>query len=240
MVAANTEGCEDLMCAGVEFFNLPLNTKNPLQMVRNIKRLKALIHQENVQIIHARSRGPAWSAYKAARSLDVPFMTTYHAAYGSKTVFKTYYNSVMARGDRVIAISRFIQDHLIKQYQSYPWFDPSNVRLIERGIDLHYFDPEAISQERLIHLRKVWDIPQNMRLILLPGRLSRSKGHRVLIQALSKMKESNVIAVFLGSALKHEAYRDELLLDAASLDLEGRVRWFPPALISLQPMNSLM
>ena len=228
LVAANTEGCEDLMCAGVEFFNLPLNTKNPLQMVRNIKRLKALIHQENVQIIHARSRGPAWSAYKAARSLDVPFMTTYHAAYGSKTVFKTYYNSVMARGDRVIAISRFIQDHLIKQYQSYPWFDPSNVRLIERGIDLHYFDPEAISQERLIHLRKVWDIPQNMRLILLPGRLSRSKGHRVLIQALSKMKESNVIAVFLGSALKHEAYRDELLLDAASLDLEGRVRWFPP------------
>lgn len=212
----------------IRFINLPLNTKNPFQIARNTTLLKEIIQKEKVDILHARSRAPAWSAYKAAHSLGIPFITTYHAAYSSRTVLKTFYNSVMARGDRVIAISNFIQDHLIKKYQSFSWFDPSKVRLIQRGIDLHYFDPSVISQERVNHLRESWGIPPHMRLILLPGRLSRSKGHRVVINALSLMKHGNVMAIFIGSAQGHESYRDQLLQEASTLDLAGRVKCFPP------------
>jgi glycosyltransferase involved in cell wall biosynthesis len=231
LIAANLKGNENLLSeipSEIEFINLPLDTKNPFQIAKNTKLLKKLIQHEKVTILHARSRAPAWSAYKATCSLGIPFITTYHAAYASQTVFKTFYNSVMARGDRVIAISNFIQDHLIKKYQSHSWFDPSKVRLIQRGIDLHYFDPSAISHERLNHLRESWEIPPHMRLILLPGRLSRSKGHRVLIQALSLMQQTNVMAIFVGSAQKHEVYLEQLLKEASSLDLEGRVKWFPP------------
>ena len=212
----------------IEFINLPLNTKNPFRILKNVTLLKELIQKEKVTILHARSRAPAWSAYKAARSLGVPFVTTYHAAYGSKSVLKTFYNSVMARGDRVIAISHFIQNHLIQKYQSYAWFDSSKIRLIQRGIDLDYFDPSAVSQKRLNHLSESWEIPPSMRLILLPGRISRSKGHRVVIHALSLMKQTNVMAIFVGSARGHESYRDRLLQEASTLDLEGRVKWFPP------------
>lgn len=212
----------------VQLIDLPLNTKNPLKMAQNVTLLKNLIQKEGVNIVHARSRAPAWSTYKAAHSLKIPFITTYHAAYGSQNVLKTFYNSIMARGDRVIAISHFIQDHLLKEYKSYSWFDPSKIRLIPRGIDLHYFDPTAISPERLIHLRKNWDIPPQMRLILLPGRFTRLKGHRVVIQALSLMKHSNVMALFVGSIRGHETYRDQLLQEASSLDLTGRIQCFPP------------
>lgn len=212
----------------IKFINLPLHTKNPFQIIKNVTLLKEVIQKEKVNILHARSRAPAWSGYKAARSAGIPFVTTYHAAYGSKTLLKTFYNSIMAKGDRVIAISNFIHDHLIKKYQSYSWFDSSKIRLIPRGIDLNYFDPTAISSERLNHLRENWNIPPHKRLILLPGRISRSKGHRLLIQALSLMKHTNVIALFVGSAEGHETYRDQLLQEVIALDLGDRVKWFSP------------
>jgi len=229
LVAANVgDWVIESLPSEIEFIDLPLNTKNPFQISKNAKLLKELIGKEKVDVVHVRSRAPAWSAYKAARASGVPFMTTHHAAYGSKTIFKTFYNSVMARGDRVIAISQFMADHIIKSYKKYSWFDPNKIRLINRGIDCHYFDPSSISEERLNHLKKSWGIQPDMRIILLPGRISRSKGQDILIKALSLMKHADVVALFLGSAFGHEAQRDALLKQAADLDLAGRVKWMPP------------
>lgn len=213
---------------GIELKNLPLDTKNPYQISKNAGLLKELIKEENVDIVHVRSRAPAWSAFKAARSLGVPFMTTYHAAYNSRTIFKTFYNSIMAKGDRVIAISQFIADHITKKYKKFSWFDPSKIRLIQRGIDLHYYDPSSVSEERLSHLRDSWDISPERRLILLPGRVSRNKGQELLVKAMSLMKHSDVTLVLVGSANSHESFKDSLLRYAVSLDLEGRVKWMPP------------
>lgn len=226
LIAANFQD-QDLV-SSLSFINLPLNTKNPFQMARNALLLKDLIQKENVDILHVRSRAPAWSAYRAARALGIPFITTYHAAYHSHSALKTIYNSVMARGDQVIAISHFIKEHIIKTYKGYSWFDPTKICLIPRGIDLHYFNPDLISEERLSHLRQKWGIPSHMRLVLLPGRISRSKGHNVLIRAFSLMKHANAMAVFVGSAQKHEAYRDELLTEISAMDLRGRMKWVPP------------
>lgn len=212
----------------IELKNLPLDTKNPFQISKNTQLLKELIIKEKVDIVHVRSRAPAWSAYKAARSLGVPFVTTYHAAYRSNGIFKIFYNSVMAKGDRVIAISQFILDHIIKKYKKFSWFDRSKVRLILRGIDYHYFDPANVSKKRLEQLRDSWGIDANKRILLLPGRMSRTKGHEKLIKSLSLMKHTDVVGVFVGSAQGHESYRDRLLQYAASLDLENRIKCMPP------------
>lgn len=230
LIAAHLSSHEKIppdLPSNITFIDLPLHTKNPLQIIQNISLLKTVIRKEKVDIVHARSRGPAWSAYRAARSLKIPFITTYHAAYRSKTCFKTLYNSVMARGDCVITISRFIHGHVIQKYGTHGWFDTSKLRLVPRGIDMVSFDPSAISEERVAHLRESWKIPQHMRLILLPGRMSRSKGHHILIQALPLMKHTNVMALFVGSAQGHETYRDQLLQEAAALNLKDRIRCSP-------------
>ena len=213
---------------GIELKKLPLGTKNPFLISKNANLLKDLIQQEKIDIVHARSRAPAWSAYKASRALGVPFVTTYHAAHSSKTVFKTFYNSVMARGDRVIAISQFIFDHLVKTYQKYSWFDSSNLRLIPRGIDVAYFDPASCSPQKVQALRKKWGISPSTRVLLLPGRITRTKGQDLLIKALPLMKHKDVMAVFVGSAQGHETYQEALAKLAISLGIEDRVKWIPP------------
>lgn len=223
---------------GILLKTLPMNTKNPLQMWKNAKLLKKLILEEKVDIVHARSRRPAWSAYKAAKETHTPFITTYHGAYKSRSIFKTMFNSVMAMGDRVIAISPFIERLIKNTYARFPWFDPSKVRLIPRGIDLEIFDPKNVSQKKVEQLRKKWDIPKGSRIILLPGRISKSKGQDTLIKALSLMKTKNCIAVLVGSAKGHENYRDHLLRLAASQGLEGSVRW-EPALADVAPAYQL-
>ncbi len=226
-IVVSGTGAGEIKEEGIEFRTLPLNTKNPFRIAKNITRLKNLIRKEKVDLVHARSRGPAWSAYKAARALKVPFVTTYHAAYSSGSVLKVFYNSIMARGDRVIAISRFIENHIIKKYKKFSWFEASKIRLIERGIDLHLFDPTAISKDCVENLKDAWGT-SGKRLILLPGRISRKKGQELLINALSRMKQKDVMLVFVGSAQGHDSYRDFLLQYAGSLGLGERIKWIHP------------
>ncbi len=238
IACAQGELSKDPRTKGVLLKILPLNTKNPLQIWRNAKLLKELIRNEKVDIVHARSRGPAWSAFKAAKETNIPFITTYHAAYKSRSFFKTLYNSVMAAGDRVIAISPFIERHIKTKYAQFRWFDSSKLRLILRGIDLAYFNPKSVSVEQVTHLRQKWALPPKARVILLPGRLSKSKGQDTLIKAFALMKSPNTFLVLLGSTQGHEAYRDTLLDLAASLNLESRVKWFP-AISDLAPAYQL-
>lgn len=227
LIASNVgEMTNDPRAQNIELISLPLDTKNPFRISKNIKHLKQLILKEKVDLVHVRSRAPAWSAYKATRALGIPFVTTYHAAYKSNSFLKTFYNSVMARGDRVIAISQFILDHLIKTYSEYTWFDASKLRLIQRGIDLNYFDPTSISEERVQHLRVSWDLPSDTRVLLMPGRISKTKGQDLLIEALSLMKHTDVTIVLVGSDKGHESYKDNLLKFASSLNLGRRVKWF--------------
>lgn len=213
----------------VEYRNLPLQTKNPLQMIKNIFLLKTLISQEKVDIVHARSRGPAWSAYWASRLLRVPFVTTYHAAYKAKSRSKTLYNSVMAKGERVIAISHFIKNHIRKNYKECSWFKEEALCLIERGVDLSLFDPALISEDRIEQMRHLWKCVQGKRLLIVPGRITRNKGHETAIEALALLKDKTIDLILVGSDHNHEPYRKFLLQYADSLGLKDRVYWKPPA-----------
>lgn len=205
--------------AGVTHVTLPLASKNPWRMHRNVKVLAELIREYGVDLVHARSRAPAWSACQACRDTGTPFVTTFHAPYAFRSRFKHFYNSVMARGDRVIAISAFIRDYILANYT----VAPERIRLIHRGIDPTVFAPERVSSARLIQLAARWRLPEDRAVILLPGRLTRWKGQSVLIDAMARLGRRDVLCLLVGSDQGRTGYRRELEAQIKRLGLEGLV-----------------
>ncbi|MCR9255868.1 MAG: glycosyltransferase family 4 protein [Alphaproteobacteria bacterium] len=206
--------------AGVEHIELPVDSKNPIRMRINADRLTDLCYARQVDIIHARSRAPAWPALWAARRRKIPFVTTFHGTYGHSNALKRLYNSVMVRGDRVIAVSHFIADHIAQVYHA----EAKKVRIIPRGIDLTVFDPDRTTAERMIRLSTEWQLPDGMPIVMLPGRLTGWKGQTVLIEAMAKLKDRGVLALLVGSDQGREAYSADLHKLIKDRDLQGKVR----------------
>lgn len=173
----------ELQQAGAEWLPFPASTKNPVRIVWNAERIRRLIGAERVDIVHARSRAPAWSGLMAARRAGVPFVTTYHGAYKPGGRLKTWYNSVMARGDAVIANSRFTARLIESQHPQAR----GRIEVIYRGTDVGRFDPATVSTERIADLRAAWGVPAGRRIVLLPARLTGWKGQEVLIDAAAAL-----------------------------------------------------
>ncbi|NGM20209.1 glycosyltransferase family 4 protein [Roseomonas stagni] len=209
---------EELRALGATHVELPLRSKSPAAIWRNAASLAALARQEGVALIHARSRAPAWSALLAARRTGSAFVTTYHGAYNEDFPGKRLYNSVMARGDRVIAVSRFIAD-LVRERHGVP---EDRLRIIPRGVDPRRFDPESVPPERVIALRAAWGATEDRQVVLLPGRLTRWKGQAVLIEAMARLP-GNTLAVLAGGGGEGE-YRAGLVALARQHGVTDRVR----------------
>lgn len=191
---------------GIRHLTLPLDSKNPLVIRANARRFETIIREFGVDIIHARSRAPAWSALWAARRTGIRFVTTFHAPYNFHSALKKKYNSVMGMGDRVIAVSDFIRDHILANYEVHPHV----VRVIHRGIDPTLFSPDRVTPTRMIQLAKAWRLPEDKPVIMLPGRLTRWKGQAVLIDALAKLGRTDVRCLLVGSDQGRSGYRKEL------------------------------
>lgn len=192
---------------GAKHIPLPMHSKNPFVMRSNIARLQAVIAEYGVDVVHARSRAPAWSAYYAAKRSGVHFVTTFHGTYnGGGLGLKNAYNAIMTKGERVIAISHFIAEHMRTIYRT----DPAKIRVVHRGVDLTRFDPTRVSQERIIQLAQRWRLPDGYPVIMLPGRLTRWKGQIVLIEALALLGRRDLRCLLVGSDQGREAYSDEL------------------------------
>ncbi len=189
---------------GNHHIRLPVDTKNPFILWRNVAKLEALIAQEKVDLVHARSRAPAWSARAAARHARVPFVTTFHGTYHASSAAKRAYNRIMVRGDRVIAVSDFIAAHMRDIYDC----PAGRIRVVYRGVDPAVFDPAIVSPSEKAALRSAWGIPTGAYVVLLPGRLTRLKGHPIMIEAIRRLDDMNVVAVFAGGG--REGYRREL------------------------------
>ena len=192
--------------AGARHVVLPLDAKGPLAIRANIERLRALIEAEGVDLVHARSRAPAWSALYAARRTGTPLVTTFHGTYSFGNPLKRLYNAVMTRGDRVIAISEFIAGHIRANYP----IDEARLRIVPRGIDFALFDPARVSAQRLVVLSRRWRLGDEMQVVMLPGRLTRWKGHRVLIDALAELGRHDLRCLLVGSDQGRAGYRREL------------------------------
>ena len=219
VASAGGEMVPALEALGAKHITLPLTAKAPWAMWRNAAALAALARSEGVALIHARSRAPAWSALLAARRMDLPFVTTYHGAYNEGFPGKRLYNSVMARGDRVIAISHFIAD-LIRARHGV---DEARLRVIPRGVDPRRFDPALVSAERLAALRAAWGVAEGQPIIMLPARVTRWKGQIVLVEAMAQLP-GDALALLVGDAAERPAFQAELQARIAGLGLQDRVR----------------
>jgi glycosyltransferase involved in cell wall biosynthesis len=220
VVSAGGPMVHEIERGGALHVTMPVDSKNPFVIHRNIERLAELIRSQAVDIVHARSRAPAWSALYAARRTGKPFVTTFHATYGAANPFKRWYNSVMTRGTRVIAISEFTGRHVIANYN----VPAPIVRVIPRGVDFAAFDPARVTQARIIQLAREWRLPDGAPVVMLPGRLTRWKGQLVLIDALDKLARRDICCVLVGSDQGRTGYRQEIERRIRARGLEALVR----------------
>jgi len=215
---------------GATHITLPLASKNPFVMRRNVQRLADVIERHGINVVHARSRAPAWSARAAARRTGCNFVTTFHGTYnyggGITGAWKKRYNAVMADGEIVIANSDFIAAHLRERYG----VPDQRIRVVPRGIDLNVFDPTKTTVARVVDLATRWSLPDDVSVVMLPGRLTRWKGQSLFIDALALLKQRmgagnfNVVGLLVGSDQGREAYRAELENKIKSLGLAGQVQ----------------
>lgn len=220
VVSNNGSRIHELARIGAVHINLPVHSKNPAIMWKNIGKLRALIQRYNVDIVHARSRAPAWSAWRACKKTNARFMTTCHAPYNISGEAKKFYNSSIAQGERVIAISHFVAQYLHDNYG----LDERTIRLVPRGIPMEKFHPTAVTPERLITLSSEWRIPDGANIVILPGRLTRWKGHHVLVDAMANMNKKDLFGVIIGSDQGRTEYRKELEAYIESKGLGGQIR----------------
>ena len=222
-----TEGgvmVEEVAFAGGEIVTLPVASKSPFTILANIGRLTNLIEGRGVDLVHARSRAPAWSAFLAARRTGKPFVTTYHGAYGEVGPFKAAYNSVMAKGDRVIANSRYTASVIEARAPRVK----DRIRVIYRGVDRSAFDPAAVGASAVENLRAPWGVPPGAKIVLHAARLTSIKGQRDLIAAAARANQEgaldDAVVILAGDAPGRDAYREELIALIARHGLGDRVR----------------
>jgi len=206
--------------AGAGHFTLPLKSKNPFTIWKNIARLEELIRREKVDIVHARSRAPAWSSYFAAKRTGVHFITTFHGLYSVQNALKKKYNAVMAKGEKIIAISHFVKDHIMENYG----VDEEKIRVIHRGVDFHHFTSENMNPERKIKLISKCSLPDDMPIICLPARISRWKGQKFLLESLKLLPHRNFFCIFVGDDSQHGGFAAELRKAISQMGLKENCR----------------
>ena len=212
----------ELQARGGIWVPFPADSKNPAAMAWNVARLARLIRLERPAIVHARSRAPAWVALGAARATGTPFVTTFHGSYGGTSALKLRYNSVMARGDVVIANSDYTRGLIASLY---PWAVPQ-VAVVHRGTDLKLFAPGAVAPGRVAKLRADWGVEAGDRIVLLAARLTGWKGQRVLIEAARLLRAAGLDGthfVLAGDPQGRSRYVAELDEAIAAAGLDGIV-----------------
>ena len=213
----------DIEQVGGHLFPFPAATKNPARIVANGFRLARFVRERGVDVIHARSRAPAWSGLIAAWLTGAPFITTYHGAYGNRGPLKPLYNSVMARGQCVIANSRFTGELIHKRHGT----PMDRIRVIPRGVDLDKFNPANVPADRVASLRKDWGVADGDKVVLQAARLTGWKGQHDVIEAAAQLFRSGAgqkaVIVMVGDAQGRDDYVAALEQQIAGHDLKGKV-----------------
>jgi glycosyltransferase involved in cell wall biosynthesis len=211
----------DVSAAGGEFVPLDLASTNPLRILRNGAELNRIARDNRCDVIHALGRAAAWSAYLAARRRDIPFLTSWYKGFRDQNVFKHLYNGIMARGDRVVAVSEQIAQ-LINDRYGLPW---QRIAVVPSSIDLTRFDPAQVAAERVEAIRRAWGVKRDTKVILIVGRIVRRKGHHVAVKAAKRLKEMGLkdfLCVFVGEDRGRTHYTGELwdlVLSTGTMDV---------------------
>ncbi|MBL4854354.1 MAG: glycosyltransferase family 4 protein [Robiginitomaculum sp.] len=211
---------DELKAAGGVLHRLRVGSKNPMSLRRNTKALIDIIKTHKIDIVHVRSRAPAWPAKAAAKATGTPFITTYHGIYNARSGLKRRYNAVMAKGDVVIANSNFTKDHIIREHN----INGGKIVAIPRGVDMDIFDPAQVTDANVTQIKLDWGVG-NSPIILLPGRLTRWKGQLVAVEALKLLENHgiNAVLVLLGDAQGRNDYVADIKTKAEALNISERV-----------------
>ena len=198
----------------VKIIKLPVQSKNPLLILFNTIALIIIILFYKIDIVHARSRAPAWSCLFATKILGRKFVTTFHGTYNFRSKLKKFYNSVMVRSDLIIAGSNFIFSHIKENYSEF-LNNRKKLLVIFRGINVDYFDPTTNVEAEENKLLKKWEITENKKIILMPGRLTSWKGQELFLEALNlvniQLGYQAFYAVILGSEQGRDLYKKKLV-----------------------------
>jgi len=200
---------DDVETLGAEFVRLDVESHNPLAMVRAAFALRRIARERRCDVIHAHGRASAWSAYVAARMSGVPLLTTWYKGFREQNALKRLYNSVMIRGERVIAVSDQIAELIAERYA----LAPNRIAIVPAGIDAHKFSPGAVTTERLDIMRRAWGVTPDTKVVLVVGRMLRRKGHHVAVKAVHRLKQSGLkdfVCVFAGEDQGRTGYTGEL------------------------------
>jgi glycosyltransferase involved in cell wall biosynthesis len=209
VIVASLGGRMESEIDAAEFVRLDVASQNPAVMAKCARALTRLVRERGCDVIHAHGRSAAWSAYVAARWCGVPLLTTWYKGFRQQNVFKRLYNGVMARGERVIAVSDQIAELIVDRYR----VPADRITVVPASIDTARFDPAAISAERLDAIRRAWGVKPDTKVILVVGRMLRRKGHHVVVKAVHRLKERGLkdfVCVFAGEDQGRTHYTGEL------------------------------
>ncbi len=208
---------------GVKHIQMQVGSKNPIKMWLNSRKLKQLIKDYDVDIIHARSRAPAWASYWASKGTNAKFLTTFHGAGNLPKnsilrFFKKYYNSIMCTSIPTITPSKYTKNFIAENYG----VKPCNLKVIYRWVDLEKYDSKNLDKKKLEEYRQYFKIPKDAKVIVNPSRFSRVKGSHTIIKAMAKLKGNYYCIINVGK-LKNQEYYDEVKKLVKDLKLEDKV-----------------
>ena len=194
----------------IEVIKLKIDKKNPYSIIKNFFLFIKIFREKKIDLIHVRSRAPAWSAIFAAKKIGIPVLTTWHGHVSNSSFIKKIYNSIMLKGDAVIANSAYTAERISKIYN----IDLNKIDIISRGVNVESFERSKFSNTEISNMRKMWSVDDNKIIILFPARLTRWKGHLVTIEAINLLKKEkffdHVIFLFAGEKAGAENYIKKL------------------------------
>ncbi|WP_170149738.1 glycosyltransferase family 4 protein [Rhodoplanes roseus] len=200
---------DEIARLGGVFVRLDTTSHNPIVIARNAQRLRRLVREHGCDAVHAHGRASAWSAWAAARASGKPFLTTCYTGFREQNRLKHWYNGVMARADRVIAVSEQIGDLMVERHR----VPSSRLAVVHPGADLGGFDPGGITPDRIAAARSAWGVGPATRVVLFPGRIIRRRGHHVAVEAAARLKQNglrDVLFVFAGEDGGTSSFSGEL------------------------------
>ena len=208
--------------AGAEVYTLPVDTKNPLKWPAVRRQLKAILLSVGADIVHVRSRAPAWIALPLTRAMGIHSISTIHSKFVPQNFVKRIYNQKMLSADGIIAISDYVKSVITSHYSEA--VSEKAIQVIHRGVDLDVFDPAKVSQHRIVRLSETLNLPDDGPVVMLPARATEWKGHAPLIEAVARLEAKDVTLLLLGAGDGHSRFIERLRALAIKTGLDGRLR----------------
>ena len=208
--------------AGAEVYTLPVDTKNPLKWPAVRRRLKSVLLSVGADIVHVRSRAPAWIALPLTRAMGIHSISTIHSKFVPQNFVKRIYNQKMLSADGIIAISDYVKSVITSHYREA--VSEKTIQVIHRGVDLSVFDPSKVSQHRIVRLSETLNLPDDGPVVMLPARATEWKGHAPLIEAVARLEAKDVTLLLLGAGDGHSRFIEQLRALAIKTGLDGRLR----------------